>query len=292
LRIMRRTPHRTRLLSLATCALAAMPLLLTGCVSNVLSNRAAIARERQAAQDPRAMVHIGDAARDQGDLKTAVSFYGRAAALRPQDPAYVTPYAETLAATGELGQAMAVIRQARTGADAQSDLRFIVLQARLLTSSQRPLDAIAILTPAIARHPDSATLQIGLGIALDNTRDFTHAQAAYQRALALDPSSLAAENNLELSIALGGNPQEALTGLDRLRNKAVGRGASDATLATIDGNLAIVYALLGDLPNARRVGMGAVANTRELRDNDRFYSLLAPTDSGAPDRSGLSATPD
>jgi|GEM_PF-1609886 len=292
---MRRIPQSANMLTpgrrFALCAVLAAPLLI-GCVSDTPSNTAAITREQQAADDPRAMVRIGDAARDQGDLKTATAFYGRAAALRPQDPAYVTPYAETLAASGELGRAMTVIRKARNGADAETDIRFLLLQGRLLTSSQRPMDAIALLNPAITQHPNNAALQIGLGIALDTAQDFTGAQTAYRRALQISPTNIPAQNNLALSTALSGNPTQALAVLTRLRGTAIEQAAPDQTLATIDGNLAIVYALLGDIPNARRVGIGAVENTTQLQANNRFYSLLAPGDNGAPERSGLSATPD
>ncbi|WP_264787868.1 hypothetical protein, partial [Gluconobacter roseus] len=72
----------------------------------------------------------------------------------------------------------------------------------------------------------------------------------------------------------GGQPQQARTELLALRTQAVERGASAASLSTIDGNLAIVYALEGKLSDARQSARSAALSSEQIQQNMRFYTLL------------------
>lgn len=276
----------------ALLALVAFPWLV-GCVATPDPNTANIIREKQAAKEPSSMLRIGDAARSQGDLKTAVAFYGRACALQPHDFRYITPYAETLAQMGELGRAMTAIRNARLPGDGRQATRMAtLLQARLLTTAQLSQDAIVLLNPEIARHPNDAGLRVARGVAFDTARDFPAAQNEYIQALSLEPGNLAARNNLALSHALSGAPREGLKSLVKLRSEAVEQGLPESTIAMIDGNLAIVYALLGEQSKARQAGAGAVQTDDQARANARFYSLLSPDVTDVSGRSGLPTKPD
>ncbi|WP_035979379.1 tetratricopeptide repeat protein [Kozakia baliensis] len=274
--------HRLQLSRMSIFLLTILPLAVSGCVNTVPRQAADAARQQRVAQDPAAMMRIGDSARAHGDWSTAATFYGHAFNLRPKNPDYVASYAEALVQTGRTDDAIDAIHRTQSEASTGDRLRLTLLLARVLTTAQRPQDAIAILRPMIATHPNVAALYIALGIAYDSSEDFSGAQESYRRALQLDPNSLAARNNLALSQALAGQPAIARAGLIQLRTEAVEHGAPATDLATIDGNLAIVYAMEGNLNAARHAGRAATQTEQQFQQNMRFYSLLgAPAPAGA-----------
>lgn len=237
--------------------------------------RVDVAAEERTASDPRAMKHIADAAAASGDLATAGSFYRRAAALAPTDPGPTLDYATNLAAQDQPVEAAAVIEDAlphMKDADA-STLRAAL--GRLLVVTHRPTEAVAVLRTALAHTPGFAPLWITLGVALDASRDYPAAQDAYGKALAIEPGSIAAGNDLALSTALGGDTASALSLLKSLRNRMVEQGGRASDLATVDGNLAVVHALRGELGQAAEAGAGAATNPAQLAGNMRFYSALS-----------------
>lgn len=284
-----RTRSSARILArMGTAGLFLACGLVGGCVSTSDVQSQNASRERRAAQDPEALARIGDAAARQNDMKTAAAFYGKAVALKPDDLRFALSYAEALASSGRADEAISAVRGALPHMAENGKMRLTVVLARLLTASRHNQDAIALLRPAIASRPDDAALQIAMGVALDTAQDHAGAQTAYRRALAIDPSSLSAQNDLALSQALAGHKAEALSDLRRLRTLAVEQGASDAQIATIDGNIAIVYALEGDVQNARRSGTGAAVTDSDRRENALFYSLLA---AGGGGRDVMPSTP-
>ncbi len=243
----------------------------------------------RAANDPAALLRIADAAASSGDEATAASFYGRATALQPGDADVALGYARALASQGRIADAVLALQAALPHASRDGTRRLAAALGRLLILSHRPTEAVATFRQALADVPNTPALLIGLGVALDASRDHAAAQDAYRRALAVEPESVAAGNDLALSTALQGDTNTALTSLRRMRDRVAETGGQASDLATIDGNLALVYALRGNLKRAREAGAGAVPDSRDLAGNMRFYSELAayPPGSGAVDSSGL-----
>lgn len=244
-----------------------------GCVSP--PPRVDVAAEERTAHDPQAMMHIADAAAASGDMATAGSFYRRAVTLAPSDPGPTLGYARSLAAQNRPAEAAAVLQDAlphMNDADAGT-LRAAL--GRLLVAIHRPTEAVAVLRAALVRMPNSAPLWINLGVALDASRDVPAAQEAYQKALAIEPDSVAAHNDLALSMAFGGDTGGALSMLESLRRRLVEQGGKASDLATVDGNLALMHALRGELSQAEEAGAGATTDPAELAGNMRFYSALS-----------------
>lgn len=247
---------------------------LAGCVSNASHNAQDVAREQQAAGNPDSMMKVGDSARAHGEWSTAAAFYGRAVALRPGQPNYVGPYAEALMHQGRTNEAIEAIHGAEANATSAERVRLALLLAQLLNTAQRSQEAIGVLLPVIQQNPNSAPLRVALGISYEISGDAQGARQSYCDALRIDPANIAAANDLALSEALGGQPQQARTELLALRTQAVERGASAASLSTIDGNLAIVYALEGKLSDARQSARSAALSSEQIQQNMRFYTLL------------------
>ena len=235
------------------------------------------------------MLRIADAAAASGDEATAASFYGRAAALQPGNVDIALGYARALASQGRIADAVAALQAAMPQTSGNGTRRLSIALGRLLILSNRPTEAVAAFQQALADAPNTPALLIGLGVALDASRDHAAAQAAYRHALAIEPTSIAARNDLALSTALQGNTGAALVSLRRVRNRVAEAGGQASDLATIDGNLALVYAMRGNLRRAGEVGVGAAPDARDLAGNMQFYSELAayPPLNGAADSSGL-----
>ena len=267
---------------------ALLPALLAGCVSP--PERVDAAAETEAAKDPAAMSRIGNAAAASGDDATAAAFYGRAAQLQPDDADTTMLYARSLVGAGRSDEAIAALRSALSHAGASDRSRLSAALGKLLILTHQPAEAVSVFRDALGQGPVSPGLLIGLGVALDASRDAPAAQEAYRRALAAEPYSVAAGNNLALSIALQGDPSQALADLTVLRSRVAGSGGRSSDLATIDGNLALVYAMLGNLRQAGKAGAGAAQSIPDLASNMRFYSALAPDGTGSGPASGLIAT--
>lgn len=257
-----------------------MLLATAGCVSP--PPQVDVAAEERTAHDPRALMHIAAAAAASGDDGTASTFYRRAAMLRPDDPEPVLGLARGLAGQNRNAEAIVVLQDALPRMGRADANRLRALSGRLLIASHRSPEAVAVLQAAVAQTPDAPELLIGLGVAQDAVRDFPAAQASYRKALAIEPRSIAARNDLALSTALEGDPAGALSALQDLRNRVVSDGGRAADLATIDGNLALVHAMRGELRQAGEAGAGATDNAGDLAGNMRFYSALSPAGMADP----------
>ncbi len=268
-------------------ALLLVSSLLAGCVSP--PPRVNQEAELRAANDPGSLMRIGDAASSSGDRATAISFYRRAVELQPGDADAATRYARALAEQSRTAEAIEALRASLPHADAAGSARMSAMLGKLLIMTHRPSDAVSAFREGLARTPDMANLLIGLGVALDASHDFPAAQDAYHRAIAVEPGSVAARNDLALSMALQGDTGAAVAGLTSLRDQVARAGGKPADLAMIDGNLALVYAMHGDMDQAGTAGGRATSDAGDLASNMRFYSALAPdAPVGGTDSRGLS----
>lgn len=278
----------------ALAALILIPPLLAGC-GRTLSLPVVPAhlgvdetQEKRVATDPAALARIAEASARSGDRTAAAAFYGRAAALAPNRPDYAIGQARALSEEGQVGVAIGVLQDARRN-NPDSEVVAGTL-GKLLVVSHRPADAVEVFRQTLARRPRSPLLLVGLGVALDAEGLGSAAQAAYRQALAIDPGSIAAANDLALSMALDGQLDAAVADLRSLRARVAAEGGSEASLATIDGNLALVYGMRGDMTDAAQSASRA-ASPAELGGNLRFYSALGPA-AGAAGGAGAAAGAD
>ncbi len=272
----------------------ALPALLTawliaGCVSE---RDGPTAREQRAADDPGAMLRIGQAAERNGDLPGAADFYSRALALNPEAGDAAVGLARSRAGLGQLNEALEALRAAH--ARSLSDHRLTALLGRLEIQARQPARALATFQDGLRQAPEDIELLTGQGVALDGLGRHAEAQAAYRQALARDPASIAVRNNLALSLALSGRPAEAAGLLRDLASDVTARGSS-AQVATVQGNLALAHGLSGDEGRARRA-LGASLSEADLADNLRAYvelrdGLLAGGQGGGPGAAPASAAP-
>ena len=262
----------------------AIALMAAGCVSSIPPSAVDPSKEAKVTKDPGAMSRIGDAAATRGDRDTALTFYRRAADLRPNDVDAQLTYSRALAAEGDINEATEVLRLAysKLSGNVSLDAAF----AKLLMSSHRPKEAVLVFEDGLRDHPRDAVLLIGLGVGLDSTARHTEAQAAYQRALTVEPDSIAARNDLGLSLALAGRYDVAIETLRPLRAELIASDRSEDA-AAVDGNLALAYGLMGDLSAAASLNHLSLPQD-QVASNARFYAEVRggfrqrPMDEAAP----------
>ena len=130
-----------------------------------------------------------------------------------------------------------------------------------------PASAERLLRKAVEDDPRNAAAQNDLGIARDLQGHHREAQDAYRRALAANPALTAAQVNLGLSLALGG---DAPRGVAMLR-PLVAEGASPR----VRQDLAAALVLNGQTDQAERL-LGADLTQPEVAEAVMGYSALRP----------------
>lgn len=131
-----------------------------------------------------------------------------------------------------------------------------------------PLTAERLLRKAVAQEPGNATAQNDLGIARDLQGRHRDAQDAYRRALAANPELVAAQVNLGLSLALGG---DAPRGVAMLEPLATGDGAS----SRVRQDLAAALVLNGQTAQAEQL-LGTDLTQPEVAEAVMGYAALRP----------------
>jgi len=221
-------------------ALAAIVMTLAGCAADGAVDAA---KQMQVASDPAAMMRIAGAAERAGDPASAAAFYQRAVDLQPGSDAAVIGVARSMAEQGSTEEAIDLLRG--THIRLPGDTLVAATLGRLLVVAHRPSEALTAFGEGLQTDPRSASLLIGEGVALDAIGQHPAAQENYRAALAVAPDSVAAQNNLALSLAMTGQAEQAAAILRRLHS-----AADPADRATVDGNLALAYGLQGDVANA------------------------------------------
>ncbi len=155
------------------------------------------ARQEHVAEDPAAMMRIGEVAEASQDWAGADTFYRRASELDPNLASASLAHARMTARQGDLDGALAGLREAhRLDAD---DPAITTALGRMLAAAKRPAEALAVFDEGMQAHPGSAALLLGKGVALDLLKRHVEAQEAYEASLKTDPDNAAARKNLALS---------------------------------------------------------------------------------------------
>jgi tetratricopeptide (TPR) repeat protein len=134
---------------------------------------------------------------DKGDLDPAVTDYGEAIRLAPQDAGLYIDRGTVWARKGDNDKAAADLEQAikldekNAGGYAVAALS---LKARLDFSKGNPERAIVDYDEAIRLAPQQAALYLGRAVLRNSMGDFEHAVADYDQAIKVDPKSTLAYN--------------------------------------------------------------------------------------------------
>jgi Flp pilus assembly protein TadD len=176
---------------------SALALTLSACAGDAVTRQ-----QERVVQDPSAMMRIAAAAETSGDPAGAMAFYRRAATLQPESSAAQIGIARSLAAQGDIIQAIEVLRVAQKQ-DA-FDAEVCSALGRLLVAARRPDEALVTFEEGLNHDPQSVPMLIGQGVSLDSAGRHDAAQASYRKVLEIDPGNQAARKDLALSLSLNG----------------------------------------------------------------------------------------
>jgi Flp pilus assembly protein TadD len=186
---------------------------------------------------------VADAALANGAPDTALHIAQQALAANPRNVSAMVRVAEAESALGQRDQATRGFRQALA---LEPDNTGAALGLGRLELASDPAAAAGVLLRLSTRDPHNVAVLVDLGIARDLLGQHAEAQRAYRLALAIEPERAAANVNLALSLALSGDPRQALT---ILRPIALSPGASPR----VRQDLAVALVLAGDDEEAGRV---------------------------------------
>jgi Flp pilus assembly protein TadD len=234
----------------ATAALAVLGMLmLTGCTTVAVGADSLDIGGRAGAPAARpldysALMRIGAAAQQGGDLANALGIYRRAAALNPHA-------AQPFAAAGNTLMQMGRFNEAIVSYDAalvRSPRNPVALRglARAYLRSGKPELAARPLAIAYRETPNDPKLLQLIGVTKDFAGQHEAAQARYRHALDLLPKDPGLSVDLALSLALAGRYADAIAVLRPL-------AAAAASTMRERQTLALIYGLQGDRPAAERL---------------------------------------
>src|SRR5262245_30767931 len=145
---------------------------------------------------------------------------------------------------------------------ARRGLAFALISMGQPTLAERQLEAAVL-----ADSRDWRTLN-AYGIVLDMQGRHAEAQVRYRQGIELQPGDVALRSNYGLSLAISGQPAEALAVLVPL---AASRGAD----GRVRQNLAFAYAMAGDLENCLAVSRHDLDEESAQRQLQYFMQLRA-----------------
>jgi Flp pilus assembly protein TadD len=224
-----------------------------------------------------ALMRIGAAARNGGDLVNALGVYRRAAELDPFNPAPLVAAADVLLEMGSTNEAIVGYNNAllRGG----ENLPALLGLAKAYLKGGKPALASEPLSKAYALGPDNPKVLLLLGVTRDLSGEHGEAQAWYRRGLELAPGDPALTVDLALSLALSGDYPGAISVLQPI---AVGPRGTAQERQT----LALIYGLRGNTAEAARLNridlddasvehnLGYYATLRALAPEARTRAIL------------------
>jgi len=196
---------------------------------------------------PRGPVHTPDFSA-QAPLERQMSLQQLAAAYRkdPKDRTTLLYYAAALRASGQAGQASAILEEAVAGNPRDPEIKLAF--AKSLTDEGRFAQALNVIEQTIVpQQPDWNALSVK-GAILDQMGRNQEARQAYRQAMTLAPTEASLHANLGLSYAL---TNELPAAEASLRQAAGMQGAT----SKMRQNLALVVGLQGRFDEARRLYM-------------------------------------
>lgn len=215
---------------------------------------------------PAPVLRLARAARANGQLVTAIALYREAAAAPGADDSVMIELANAMIDAGAAEDALDILGQ--VPAKSSSHAASLLAEAHANVLLRKPADALQEAEQAQKLAPDDSRAELARGVALDMLERHQDAQAAYRRVLERTPRSVAARNDLALSLALSGKFNEAV--------EIIGPMARSLTATPrLRQNLALIYGLMGDKHDAEamsRLDLDASATAANLH----FFDLIRP----------------
>ncbi|HXJ03223.1 MAG TPA: tetratricopeptide repeat protein [Micropepsaceae bacterium] len=206
------------------------------------------------------VLRLARAARDAGDLSSAVNLYRTALNGQPDDAALTVEFADTLQDAGAFDEAINAYNKAN---GKMPRLDGLLGLARVHLALGQADKALGFAEQARALAPTESRVLITRGVALDMLGRHPEAQGSYRAVLEVQPRSVAARNDLALSLALAGQYPEALDILTPMAK-------STTAPPRVRQNLALVYGLMGN--KARATELSRVDLDKEATEaNLRFF---------------------
>jgi Flp pilus assembly protein TadD len=207
-----------------------------------------------------------DEARKSGDLDSAIPLYGRALQAKPDGIEAKLGLGQSYLTLGLPDEAAALFRDVldkRSGEQAaRRGLAMAMISMGQAQLAERQLEAAVQADPR-----DYRTLN-AYGVVLDMLGRHAEAQARYRQGIEVAPDFVALRSNYGLSLAVSGQPQEAIAQLAPL-------AASSAADGRIRQNLAFAYAMNGDLENCLQVSRRDLDEASAQRQLQYFMQLRA-----------------
>jgi Flp pilus assembly protein TadD len=218
-----------RLLATAAC-LAAFGAGLAGCkttgdeTTGSIGGRSAVAaprseadwrrevglwegRYRENPKDTEAAINYAQSLRATGQRAQAVAVLEQATLANPNDKALLGAYGRALADTGKYDQALDVLGRAHT--PEMPDWRILSAQGAVLDQMGRHDDARTYYVTALRNMPNEPTVLSNLGLSYALSKDLPKAEETLKLAVAQPNADPRARQNLALVIGLQGRFQEA-----------------------------------------------------------------------------------
>jgi Flp pilus assembly protein TadD len=190
-------------------------------------------------------LHLVDTALSRGAPAMALHISDDLLVKNPRNAGALTRRGDALAALDRAGEAAVSYNMA---IDIEPNNAQALLGLGRLRLAQDPAAAEVLFARVVTADPRNAVALSDLGVARDVQGHPAAAQEAYRLALGVAPTSMAAQVNLDLSLALSGNADEAVR---QLRPLAAAPDAAplvrqDLALAlTLDGRKDEASAMLG-----------------------------------------------
>jgi Flp pilus assembly protein TadD len=212
-------------------------------------------------------LRLARAAREAGDLPSAIQIYRNVTASPSPDPQVVVELGDSLAEAGLYDDAIEAYERvdrtsghlggwlgrigAHLGLGEPSAARVGALLGliRAHLALGEAATALQFAEQARTLAPQDVRVLVDRGAVLDALKRYAEAQEAYRGALQIAPHSVTARNNLALSLALTGQYDQAIAIMEPLAR-------SSAATPRIRENFALILGLSGD--NKRAAAMSRV----------------------------------
>lgn len=201
--------------------------------------------------------NLGNARRGKGDIQGSIEALRRAVELQPESPPIRLNLATTLIQVGDWISAEAELRQ--MAADFPADPNPLRELHALLKEQGRDSDALEAIQGAVDRAPKDISLILGLASHLSFMLNSTGAEAAYRRALELEPDHPLAHLGLAVCFDLTNRTTELSALVLQAEERQVGSNALNFIRAfdhrrakRFAEGLAALEQVPDDLENARR----------------------------------------
>lgn len=200
---------------------------------------------------------------------TAAQYYAQLTTQKPEEAKFLFGYADALRRSGKFEQSLAqykkVPKNSKYAVDAQEGLGLAYMA---LGEFDEAGDELAAVMEKDKRRWRTVN---AIGILFTTKQMYPEARRYFEEAISLEPQSVAIRNNMALMEALDKEYERSVTLLKDASRLA---GRSDTELKQmVDLNLALVYAIQGELEKAEAVSRPHLTEVQRLNNMGLYASL-------------------